>query len=92
MHGDGDPDARVGARKLLEHENVGEEIGAGAAVLLRYADSHQSELRELGEDVAWEVVLAVPVGRVRLDLGADEIAGQRLDLSLLGRELEVHQP
>jgi hypothetical protein len=29
---------------------------------------------------------------VRLDLGGDEVARERLDLLLLGRELEVHQP
>jgi hypothetical protein len=29
---------------------------------------------------------------VRLDLGADEVARERLDLLLLGGELEIHQP
>jgi hypothetical protein len=33
---------------------------------------------------------AVPLGGVRLDLRGREIAGQRLDLPLLRRELEVH--
>ena len=47
--------------------------------------------RDVSEDVAWEVVLAIPGGRVRLDLGADEVARERLDLLLLGSELEVHQ-
>ena len=92
MHGDRDAHPRVAARKLLDHEHVGEEVGPGAAVLLRHADAHQAELGELGEDVAREVVLAIPLGRVRLDLGADEVARERLDLLLLGRELEVHQP
>ena len=92
MHGDRDADARVAARELLEHEHVGEEVRAGAAVLLRHADAHQPELGELGEDVAREVVLAIPLGGVRLDLGADEVARERLDLLLLGGELEVHQP
>ena len=92
VHGDRDADARVAARELLDHEHVGEEVRAGAAVLLRHADAHQAELGELAEDVAREVVLAVPLGRVRLDLGADEVARERLDLLLLGGELEVHQP
>ena len=35
VHGDRHADAGVGARELLEHEHVGEEVGAGAAVLLR---------------------------------------------------------
>ena len=92
MHGDRDPDSRVAARELLEDEHVGEEVGPGPAVLLRETDTHQTELGELREDVAREVVLAVPLGRVRLDLGADEVARERLDLLLLGGELEIHQP
>ena len=91
VDGNGDADAGIAARELLEDEHVGEEVGAGAAVLLRHADAHQPELGELAEDVAREVVLAVPLRRVRLDLGADELARERLDLLLLGRELEVHQ-
>ena len=33
---------------------------------------------------------AIPLGGVRLDLGVREVAGERLDLALLRRELEVH--
>ena len=66
------------------HEHVREEVGPGPAVLLRQADTHQAELGELREDVAGEVVLAVPLGRVRLDLGPHEVARERLDLLLLG--------
>ena len=40
--------------------------------------------------LAREAVLAVPVGRVRLDLRVGEVAGERLDLLLLRRQLEVH--
>jgi hypothetical protein len=92
VDGDGDADAGVSARELLDHEHVREEVGPRAAVLLGEADAHQAELGELAEDVAWEMVLAVPLRRVRLDLGADEVARERLDLLLLGRTLEVHQP
>ena len=49
MDGDGHADARVGARELLEHEDVREEVGARAAVLLRHADAHQPELAQLAE-------------------------------------------
>ena len=35
VHRDRHADARVGARELLEHEDVRQEVGAGAAVLLR---------------------------------------------------------
>ena len=92
VDGDRDADSRVAARELLEHEHVRDEVGPGAAVLLRHADAHQAELGELREDVAREAVLAIPLGRVRLDLGPHEVARERLDLLLLGRELEVHQP
>jgi len=81
---DGDADARVPARELLEHEHVGEEVRPRSAVLLRHAGAHQPELGELGEDITREVVLAIPGGRVRLDLCADEVARERLDLLLLG--------
>ena len=45
-------DAGVGARELLEHEHVGEEVRARAAVLAGHAHAHQPELAELREDVA----------------------------------------
>src|SRR2546421_237095 len=77
--GDGAPAAGVAARELRDDEQVGEEAGAAPAVLLRDADAHEPELGELREDVAWEVVLAIPGGRARLDLGADEVARERLD-------------
>jgi hypothetical protein len=35
-------------------------------------------------------MLAVPLGRVRLDLSLRELPGERLDLVLFRRELEVH--
>ena len=55
-----------------------------------HADAHQPELGELAEELLREAVLAVPLGRVRLDLGLRELARERLDLPLLGGELEVH--
>ena len=85
MHGDRHADAGVGARELLQHEDVGEEVRARAAVLLGHADAHQPELGELAEELLREVVLAVPLGRVRLDLGLRELARQRLDLLLVRR-------
>ncbi len=36
------------------------------------------------------MVLTVPLGRVRLDLGLRELARERLDLLLVGAQLEVH--
>ena len=86
VHGDGDADACVGARELLEHEDVGEEVGACASELLGHADAHQAELAELRVELDREPVLAIPRGCVRRDLGVRELARERLDLALsLGR-------
>ena len=90
VHGDRHPHSGVGARQLFEHEDVGQEVHAGAAVLLRHARAHQAELRQLGEELAREVVVAVPLRRVRIDLRLREVPRQRLDLFLVLRELEVH--
>ena len=83
VHGDGDADAGVGARELLEHEDVRHEVGAAPAVLLRHADAEQPELAEPVEQLAREAVRAIPLGGVRLDLGGGELARERLDLALL---------
>ena len=72
VHRHGHAQAGVGARELLEHERVGEEVGADAAVLVRDADAHEPELAELGEDLAREAVLGVPRGR----LGRDDLVGE----------------
>ena len=85
VHGDGDADAGIRARELLEDEDVGEEVGAGAAELRRDADAHQPELGELRVQLGGEAVLAVPGGRVRLDLGLRDVTRERLDLPLVGR-------
>ena len=83
MDGDGHPHAGVGARDLLQHQDVREEVRAGAAVFLRNAGAHQAELGELSEQVLRKVMLAVPLGGVRLDLGLRELARERLDLLLV---------
>ena len=90
VHADRDAHSGITARKLLEDEDVGQEICTGAAVLVGHADAHQPELGELAEDLLRETVLAVPLGSVRLDLGRRKLSRQRLDLPLLGAELEVH--
>ena len=87
VDGHGHPDAGVGARELLEHEHVGEEVGARAAVLLGHADAHQAELAELGEQLAREDVVAIPLRRVRGDLLVGEPAREVADLLLLVRQL-----
>ena len=74
MHRDGHPHPRVRPGELLEHEDVGEEVGTGAAVLLGDAHAHQPELGELREELVGEAVLAIPGGGVRDDLGLGELA------------------
>ena len=91
VHGDRDADSGVAARELLQHEDVREEVGAGAAVLLGHADAHQSELAELREELGREAVLAVPGGRVGNDLRLGDLARERLDLALVLAEREVHR-
>ena len=90
MDRDGDTDPRVRARQLFKNQNVGEEVGACARIFLRHAGSHQPQLGQLPEELLRKMVLAVPLGRVRLDLGGRELPGQRLDLTLLRGQLEVH--
>ena len=87
VHGDGHADAGVGARELLEHEHVGEEVRARAAVLLGHADAHQPELAQLAEQLAREVVVAVPLGRVRRDPLVGEAPREVADLALVVGEL-----
>src|SRR5205814_10245269 len=83
-------DTRVRARQLLEHEHVRQKVGARAAVLLGHAYTHEPQLGELRENLAREPVLAIPLRRLRLDPLAGEVAGERLDLTLLRAQLEVH--
>src|SRR4051812_1004045 len=92
VDGERDAHAGVGAGELLEDEDVAEEVGAGAADVLRDADAHEAELAELGEDVLGEAVLAVPLGRVRRDDLVGEPRGQRADLVLLVGQLVAVGP
>src|SRR5205823_3199246 len=74
-------------RELLEHEHVGEEVGARAALLRGHADAHEPELAELGEQLAREEVLAIPLRRARRDALVGEAPRERPDLLLLRRQL-----
>jgi hypothetical protein len=82
----------VGLGKFFQDEDIRDEVRPCAAVFLRHAHAHQPELGQLRVELGREPVLPVPVGRVRLDLGLREVAGDGLDLALLGRQLEVHRP
>ena len=50
MHGDGHADAGVGARELLEHEHVGEEVGAALHEFDRAVSSLEEAL-DLFKDI-----------------------------------------
>ena len=45
---------------------------------------------KLAEQLAGKMMLAIPLGRMRIDLGLREIARERLDLPLVLSEVEVH--
>ena len=84
-------DARVAARELLEHDDVRDEVGARAAVLLRHADAHQSQLGELREDArAGKRCSRSHSAACGAISRAHEVARERLDLLLLRRQVEVH--
>jgi hypothetical protein len=91
MDGDRDADPRVAAGELLEHEDVADEVRARAAVFLGDTDTEQPQLGERAEQFTREAVSPVPVGGVGRDPVAREVSRERLGLSLLGGELEVHQ-
>ena len=90
MHRNRHPDAGIRARQLLEHQDVGEEVRARSAVFLRDARAHQPQLGKLAEQLARKVMVTIPLGRVRIDLGVRKIARERLDLPLVLRKVEVH--
>src|SRR6266498_2894998 len=83
------PRARGGTKRDFCSSVPNVRIG-NVVALLRHADSHETELGELSEELAREPMLAIPLCRVRLDALAREVARKRLDLPLLRAELEVH--
>ena len=87
------PTPGVGARELLEHEHVGEEVGAGAAVLLGHAHAHQPELAEMLEDLAsGSVCSRSHAAGVRRDLLVGEAPREVADLALLvGQLVQAHR-
>ena len=88
VDGDGHAHPGVGARELLEHEHVGEEVGARAAVLLGHADAHQPELAEVRRRPrAGSVCSRSQAAGVRRDLLVGEAPGEVADLALLVGEL-----
>src|SRR6187397_399509 len=54
VDGNGHANSRVGARELLQDEDVRHEVCPGAAELLRDADAHQPDFTELPEELPRE--------------------------------------
>ena len=61
------------ARDSCSRTRMYDEVGAGAAMFLGDTDAHQPELAEPGEELPREVVLAIPLGRVRRDLRVGDV-------------------
>src|SRR5436305_931233 len=70
-------------------DSAGQRAGARAAVLLGNRDPHQSELRQLGDELVRKAPLAVEVGCDRRDARLCEVANRRADQLVLFGELEV---
>ena len=89
---DGDDAAhvRVGAADLLDDERVRDHVEPHAAVLLGQRRGEEAELGELADDRPVDRLGAVPLGRVRRDLGVAEVARGLADQLLLVGEREVH--
>jgi len=85
MYRNGHPDAGVRARQLLEHQDVREKVCASSPVLLRHANTHQAQLRKPTVQLAGKMVLPIPFGCVRIDLGSRELTRQCLNLALVLR-------
>ena len=90
MDGDQGAEGRLAALDLLARERLGDEVEAGAAVLLGDHDPEQAELGHSFDDTHVEPVLDVVLDRVREDFPVDEVADGVLDQPLLVGELEVH--
>ena len=90
---DGDQRAERGlaALDLLADERLGDEVEAGAAVLLRNDDSEQAQLRHPLDHAQVEVVVDVVLDRVRQHALVHEGANGVLGEALLVCQLEVHR-
>ncbi len=89
---EGDPDRLVDAADLLDRDAEAGEVAvlAGAAVLLGCGEAEQPERAHLAHHVDREVVVAVPLGRVRRDLGRREVADGTAELLVLAGQLKSH--
>ena len=90
MDGDERAEGGFSALDLLADERLGDEVQAGAAVLLRDRDAEEAELGHSLDDAQVEVVVDVVLDRIREDAVVDKLANGRLHLALLRAQLEIH--
>ena len=90
MDGDQRAECRLAALDLLAGERLGDEVEAGAAVLLGDDDPEDAELRHPLDRIQVEVVVDVVLDGVRQDPVVHEPADGVLQQPLLVGELEVH--
>ncbi len=83
MDGDERAEGGLAALDLLAGERLGDEVHAGAAVLLRDDDAEEAELGHALDRLEVELVLDVVLDRVRKDALVDEPPDGRLHLALL---------
>ena len=91
MRRDGERDSRIHASELLDHDGVVKRREAGAAILRRPHRTHEAQLAGLGEDLAREFLLLVPLARVRPDLALREITDGLLEELLLLGQAEIQE-
>ena len=88
VRADGGADPGATAVQLLADEHAVEGREPDAAQRLGHVQVHQSELVCLRDDVDGVGRMLVVLGRLRPDLLVGELACERAELALLGRELE----
>src|SRR5215207_3710095 len=87
VHRHGHAQSGVPPREFLDHEYIGEKVGPGPAMLGGHAHAHQAELAELTQQLAREVVLAIPGGRAWNNAVVDEATCHVANVPLLVAEL-----
>ena len=88
--GDRDRDRGVDPGELLDRDGVAERVAPAASVLLGDRDSQEPELRQLGDELVGEAVLAVELLGHGSDALLGELAHRPPQELVLVREVEVH--
>ena len=84
-------DRRIDAGQLFDADAVVDGGHAGAAVLFRKLDAHQSERGELRDQIGGKLLRLIPFAHVRADLGFGELADAATEQLLLRGQTKVHR-